>query len=238
LLPGSCSSYYYSILASTKSKNRSQTISRYLEAIYYIDAEGEAVRASRLADWLSVSQPTASATLHRMVRDGMIRISAAKVVTLTASGRDEAARIVRRHRIAERWLTDVLGMDWLAADEEAGKLEHAFSDEVSDRLYKLIGKPATCPHGNPIPGARGPKPKERALSTLQPGERARVRRVSEVAERRAPELLRFLADNGLVLGAEVQGVAVSPGAGTQTVRAAGREVAMAVEVAEKIWVGA
>ena len=196
------------------------------------------MRASRLADWLSVSQPTASATLHRMVRDGLIKISASKVVTLTPSGRDEAAGIVRRHRIAERWLTDVLGLDWLQADEEAGKLEHAFSDEVANRLHRMIGEPATCPHGNPIPGARAPKPKERALSTLQAGESARVRRVSEVAEREAPELLRFLAENGLVLGAEVEGVAVSRGAGTQTVRAAGKNVAMSMEVADKIWVGA
>jgi DtxR family Mn-dependent transcriptional regulator len=216
--------------------NTSQTISRYLEAIYYIDAEGEAVRASRLADWLSVSQPTASATLQRMVRDRLVKISPAKVIALTEGGRDEAARIVRRHRIAERWLTDVLGLDWLQADEEAGKLEHAFSDEVADRLHKLIGQPATCPHGNPIPGARGAKQRQRKLSSLQPGDRSRVRRVSEVAEHEAPELLSFLSQSGLVMGAEVEAIARSVGAGTQTVRAAGSEVAMSLEVADKIWV--
>jgi DtxR family Mn-dependent transcriptional regulator len=214
----------------------SATISRYLEAIYYIDAEGETVRASRLADWLGVSPPTASATLQRMVRDRLVKISPAKVVTLTAQGRDQAARVVRRHRIAERWLTDVLGLDWLAADEEAGKLEHAFSDEVADRLHKHIGEPATCPHGNPIPGARAAPGRERALSTLEPGDRSRIRRVSEVAEHEAPELLSFLAQSGLVMGAEVEAVARSKGAGTQTVRAAGREVAMSMEVADKIWV--
>ena len=223
--------------SNAAGEGRSQTISRYLEAIYYIDAEGEPVRASRLAEWLSVSQPTASATLQRMVRDRLVKISPAKVITLTAGGRDEAARIVRRHRIAERWLTDVLGLDWLQADEEAGKLEHAFSDEVADRLHILIGKPATCPHGNPIPGARGPRQTQRKLSSLQPGERSRVRRVSEVAEHEAPELLSFLAQSGLVMGAEVEAVARSVGAGTQTVRAGGREVAMSLEVADKIWVG-
>ena len=217
--------------------DHSQTISRYLEAIYYIDAEGDTVRASRLADWLSVSQPTASATLHRMVRDRLVKISPAKVITLTPGGRDEAGRIVRRHRIAERWLTDVLGLDWLQADEEAGKLEHAFSDEVADRLHRLIGEPTTCPHGNPIPGSKAKPRDERALSSMEPGERSRVRRVSEVAEREAPELLGFLAQSGLVMGAEVEAVAKSLGAGTQTVRAGGREVAMSMEVADKIWVG-
>jgi DtxR family Mn-dependent transcriptional regulator len=223
--------------AAGSEPGRSQTISRYLEAIYYIDAEGEAVRASRLADWLSVSQPTASATLQRMVRDRLVRISPAKVITLTAQGRGEAAGIVRRHRIAERWLTDVLGLDWLQADEEAGKLEHAFSDEVANRLHKLIGQPATCPHGNPIPGARTAQLKQRKLSSMAPGERSRVRRVSEVAEHEAPELLSFLGQSGLVIGAEVETVAKSPGAGTQTVRVGRRDVAMSLEVADKIWVG-
>ena len=222
---------------ATGEPGRSQTISRYLEAIYYIDAEGETVRASRLADWLSVSHPTASATLQRMIRDRLVKISPAKVITLTPGGRDEAGRIVRRHRIAERWLTDVLGLDWLQADEEAGRLEHAFSDQVADRLHQLLGRPATCPHGNPIPGARAPHQSQRKLSSLQPGERSRVRRVSEVAEHQAPELLSFLAQNGLVMGAEVEAVARSVGAGTQTVRAGGREVAMSLEVADKIWVG-
>ncbi|MFY9615887.1 MAG: metal-dependent transcriptional regulator [Candidatus Dormiibacterota bacterium] len=222
--------------AGISDAGHSATISRYLEAIYYMEAEGETVRASRLADWLAVSQPTTSATLHRMVRDRLVRISPGKVVTLTAQGRDEAARIVRRHRIAERWLTDVIGLDWLQADEEAGRLEHALSDDVADRLHKLIGEPATCPHGNPIPGARGKAPRERALSKLEPGQRSRIRRVSEVAEREAPELLRFLDQSGLVLGAEVEAVAKSKGAGTQTVRAGGREVAMSMEVADKIWV--
>jgi DtxR family Mn-dependent transcriptional regulator len=117
----------------------SRTVSRYLEAIYYVDAEGERVKAARLAEWLGVSQPTAGATLQRMVRDGLVQISSSKDVSLTARGRDTAAAVVRRHRVAERWLTDVMGLDWLAADEEAGRLEHALSDAVTDRVYKLIG---------------------------------------------------------------------------------------------------
>lgn len=214
----------------------SQTVNRYLETIYYIDAEGEEVRAARLAEWLGLAQPTVAATLQRMVRDGLVAISSAKAVALTPRGREAAARVVRRHRIAERWLTDVLGLDWLQADEEAGRLEHALSDDLAERLFAHIGEPRTCPHGNPIPGAPSDGKAERRLRDLPVGEGSRVRRVSEVSERETPELLRFLATSGLGLGAAVECLEVNKGAGTQTVRVGGREVAMALEVAGKIWV--
>ena len=218
------------------AEGTSQAVSRYLEAIFYMEAEGGAVRASRLADWLGVSQPTASITLRRMVRDKLVEISTAKVVSLTAPGRHAAARIVRKHRIAERWLTDVLGLDWIRADEEAGRLEHALSDDVADRLHKLIGEPATCPHGNPIPGTRQATRGERPLTALPPGQAAAVRRVSEVAEHEAPELLGFLRDSGLHVGAQVKLLRTTKGAGIVTVVVGRREVAMALEVADKVWV--
>jgi len=223
--------------ATAEREARSHTIDRYLETIFYIDGEGEVVRASRIADWLGVSQPTAGATLQRMVRQGLVQISpASKVVSLSPAGRRAAERIVRRHRIAERWLTDVLGLDWQAADEEAGRLEHAMSDDVAERLYTLIGKPETCPHGNPIPGAAPRAGRERPLRELAAGKGSRIRRVSEVAEHDAPELLRFLAEAGLFLGVEVETISVSAGAGTQAVRVGDREVSLSLEVAGKIWV--
>ena len=200
-------------------------------------AEGEKVRAARLAEWLGVSQPTAGATLRRMVRDGLVQITGDKEVRLTARGQETAERIVRRHRVAERWLTDVLGLDWVQADEEAGKLEHALSDEVAERLFQHVGRPVTCPHGNPIPGAATGKPRpERALRDLPPGTRSHVRRVSEVAEHDAPQLLRFLGDSGLHLGAQVIAADHNAGAGTVTVEVGGNRVAMSLEVAGKIWV--
>lgn len=214
----------------------SETVSRYLEAVYYMQSEGEAVRASRLAEWLGVSQPTASATLHRMVRDELVQISEMKVIHLTPFGREMAERVVRRHRIAERWLTDVLGLDWLEADEEAGRLEHALSDRVADRLFELLGRPETCPHGNPIPGASRDLLGERALSTLGRGETARLTRISEVAEHEAPQLLTFMSDSGFRIGSDVTMVGASPGAGVLKVEVGGREVAMSFDVAEKIWV--
>jgi DtxR family Mn-dependent transcriptional regulator len=216
----------------------SEAIERYLEAIFYIDAEGMPVRGAHLAEWLSVAQPTAAAALQRMVKAGLVQFSPTKDVLLTPRGREQASGIVRRHRIAERWLTDVLKFDWLAADQEASRLEHALSDAVADRIFELIGRPTTCPHGNPIPGVDGARRPERALSSLGPGERARLVRISEVAEHEAPDLLSFLGENGFTLGGEMEVMDVSRGAGTVTVTVKDRPVAMSLEVAQKIWVDA
>jgi DtxR family Mn-dependent transcriptional regulator len=214
----------------------SPTASRYLEAIFYIDAEGESVRAARLAEWLGVAGATTAGALQRMAAAGLIEVSPSKEITLTTTGRTAAANIVRRHRIAERWLTDWVGLDWLRADEEASKLEHALSDDVADRLHTLIGSPLTCPHGNPIPGVDAPQRNERSLRTLGAGERSKLSRISEVAEHEVPELLRFLADNRLFIGTEVEVVQVSRGGGTQTVRVGDQDVSMSLDVAAKIWV--
>jgi len=129
-----------------------ETVDKYLEAIYYIAGEGEVVRPSRLAYWLSVSAPTVSNALVRLKRDGWIDIGSDRSVTLTDSGTATATSLVRRHRILERWLTDVLGFDWASADIEADRISSAISDAVVDRIDTTMGSPSTCPHGNIIPG--------------------------------------------------------------------------------------
>src|SRR5438477_11293860 len=135
-------------------------------------SEGEPLRSARLADWLGVSRPTVTIGLRRMARDGMVRLTRDKEIGLTAAGMRAAESIVRRHRIMERWLTDGLGLDWVTADEEAARLEHAVSDVVEQRLYEVLGRPATCPHGNPIPGYSEPVAGETRLSSLRAGARA------------------------------------------------------------------
>src|SRR5438132_11487139 len=92
-----------------EGRGPTEVVSRYLEAIYYMEAEGESVRSARLADWLGVSRPTVTVALRRMIRDGMVRIDPRKEIVLTEAGRVAAESIVRRHRIMERWLTDSLG---------------------------------------------------------------------------------------------------------------------------------
>ncbi|HEX6548459.1 MAG TPA: metal-dependent transcriptional regulator [Candidatus Dormibacteraeota bacterium] len=217
-------------------KAPSEVISRYLEAIYYIRAEGETVRSARLADWLGVSRPTVTVGLRRMVRDGMVRLNARKEVELTPQGLESASAIVRRHRVVERWLTDELGLDWVRADEEAARLEHAVSDLVEERLYEALGRPRTCPHGNPIPGRAEVEPDEARLSEQVAGASVTVSRISEVAEREAPPLLGYLLERRLVPGTHVEVVEVDSVGGTLRGRVAEREVTLSLGTAGKIWV--
>ena len=208
-------------------------IAHYLEAIYYIRAEGEVVRSARLADWLSVSRPTVTVALRRMTRDGMVRLNAHKEIQLTARGAAAAAAIVRRHRIVERWMTDVLGLDWVTADAEAERLEHAVSEVVEERLYRKMGGPKTCPHGNPIPGHSTMRANELRLSALGPGDSGTITRISEVAQREAPPLLQYLHERGLHPGTRIKVEEVDEVGGTIKLRAA-RQLTLSFETASKL----
>jgi DtxR family Mn-dependent transcriptional regulator len=219
--------------ANTRTRPPSEVIAHYLEAIYYIRAEGEAVRSARLADWLSVSRPTVTVALRRMTRDGMVRLNAHKEIELTARGDGAAAAIVRRHRIMERWLTDVLGLDWVTADAEAERLEHAVSEVVEETLYRILGRPKTCPHGNPIPGHSTMRANELRLSALRPGETGTITRISEVAQREAPPLLQYLHDRGLHPGTRITVEEVDEVGRTMQLRAAHR-LTLSTETASKL----
>ena len=219
--------------ANTRSRPPSEVIAHYLEAIYYIRAEGEPVRSARLADWLSVSRPTVTVALRWMTRDGMVRLNAHKAIELTARGDEAAAAIVRRHRIMERWLTDVLGLDWVTADAEAERLEHAVSEVVEETLYRSLGRPKTCPHGNPIPGHSTMRANELRLSALRPGETGTITRISEVAQREAPPLLQYLHDRGLHPGTRITVEEVDEVGRTIQLRAA-RRLTLSTETASKL----
>src|SRR5436305_2610124 len=217
------------------SRGPSEVISRYLEAIYYMWSEREQLRSARLADWLGVSRPTVTIALRRMTRDGMVTMNRAKEIQLTAKGRAAAESIVRRHRIMERWLTDGLGLDWVTADAEAARLEHAVSDVVERRLYEVLGRPATCPHGNPIPGYSEASPRETRVSSLRSGARATITRVSEVAEREAPRLLAYLDQRDLTPGREISVLEADEVGRTIRVRVAEQDVTLSHDTASKIW---
>src|SRR5438270_8461495 len=218
--------------ANTGSRPPSEVIAHYLEAIFYIRAEGEIARSARLADWLSVSRPTVTVALRRMARDGMVRLNAHEI-ELTARGEAAASAIVRRHRIMERWLTDVLGLDWVTADAEAERLEHAVSEVVEETLYRALGKPKTCPHGNPIPGHSMMRANELRLSALKAGETGTITRISEVAQREAPPLLQYLHDRGLKPGTRITVQEVDPVGRTMQLRGA-RLLTLSTETASKL----
>jgi DtxR family Mn-dependent transcriptional regulator len=224
------------VKTNTRFREPSEVVSRYLEAIYYMQAEGEVVRSARLADWLGVSRPTVTVALRRMTRDGMVRFNAHKEINLTEPGRATAAAIVRRHRIVERWLTDSLGLDWVAADVEAARLEHAVSEKVEQRLYEALGRPLTCPHGNPIPGSADPRADEVRLSALREGDQGSILRISEVAEREGPALLQYLLERQLTPGTRLRVVEVDDVGHTLRLRTDEHELTLSRDTGGKVWV--
>jgi DtxR family Mn-dependent transcriptional regulator len=218
------------------SSSHTSTVDKYLEAIHYIAAEGEVVRPSRLAYWLSVSAPTVSDALARLKRDGWIEIGADRSVTLTQSGEKTATELVRRHRILERWLTDVLSFDWAEADIEADRISSSISDAVVDQIDLSMGSPTTCPHGNVIPGRVVPYGVLLALADLELETPATVRRISEVAEHEAPALLSMLAEHAIKEGSEVKVVASDPDSTDVALVVAGESLTLSLEAALLIWV--
>src|SRR5207245_5585991 len=219
------------VQSNNATRGPSEVVSRYLEAIYYMWSENEPLRSARLADWLGVSRPTVAVGLRRMTRDGLVRMNGRKEIELTAAGMSAAESIVRRHRIMERWLTDGLGLDWVTADAEAARLEHAVSEVVERRLYEVLGRPATCPHGNPIPGHSQASPSELMLSSLKAGDNASITRVSEVAEREAPLLLAYLHQRDLTPGRAVTVLEMDEVREKLRVHVAGRRVTIRFETA-------
>ena len=163
----------------------------------------------------------------------MLRLNAHKEIELTKRGDEAAAAIVRRHRIVERWLTDVLGLDWVTADAEAERLEHAVSQVVEETLYRTLGQPKTCPHGNPIPGHSTMRANEVRLSALRPGDTGTITRISEVAQREAPPLLQYLHERGLHPGTQLTVEEVDEVGRTMRLRAA-RTLTLSTETASKL----
>lgn len=214
-----------------------RTVESYLELIFMMAAEGQPVIGARLADALRVSRPTVTATLRRMVRDGYVKLNEHKEIQLTPKGQAIAEHLQRRHRVVERWLTDMLGFDWARSDAEAHKLEHAMSDEVFELLNKQLGYPITCPHGNPIPGnARSATDTQAlALANMREGERVSVARISEYAEN-IGELLEYLGARGVVPGAQFTITEIAPLNGPITLKLGNKLIPLSREVAQFVWV--
>ena len=126
-------------------------LEEYLEAIAELEEEGIAVIQARLAERLEHTPASVSEMIHRLRDEGYINIDG-RAITLTDDGRSRAESVVRKHRLAERLLTDIIGLPWSQVHLEACRWEHVISDQVEERLVALLGNPTTCPHGNPIPG--------------------------------------------------------------------------------------
>ena len=211
-----------------------QTLEDYLKAIYILAEESEPVIAARMAAETGVSASTIFATLRRLGKDGYVTINRRKEIHLTIEGRNIAEKIVRRHFLTERFLTDLLGLDWVKAHQEAHRLEHAISQEVEERLAKLLKNPLTCPHGNPIPGAsQGPATKTIPLNEASEGQTVDLDYITEGGERDV-RLLAYLQDHGLVPGARVRVLDVAPSLGMMTLKVAEEQFSLGIEAAKKI----
>jgi DtxR family transcriptional regulator, Mn-dependent transcriptional regulator len=198
----------------------SEAASEYLMTIRYMHGEGQPVIAARLAERLGVSAATVSEMVTRLVREQLIAVDGeTRQLTLTDRGREAAERTFRRHALSEWLLTEVVGLGWAEADEEAHHLQHALSDRVTDRIDELLGRPPTCPHGNPIPrdGHTPERPAGSRMSDASSGSTITILRVTEEAEEDA-RLLAFLQENGVRPGHVFDVIDVAEHIGTMTLR--------------------
>ena len=210
-------------------------VEEYLETIFALEEEGIPVIQARLAERLGKAAPSVSEMLDRLEGDGLITRSSRRI-TMTAEGNALAEGVVRKHRLAERLLVDIIGLDWDKAHIEAGRWEHVISDDVEARLVVLLGNPTTCPHGNPIPGATPDGPAQRRLAEAQPGDHVRLVRITESVEHEA-ESLTYLGDHGLTPGTTVVVQSRAPD-GTQTLILGDSAIALGPAMTERMFVAA
>ena len=206
----------------------------YCECIFELHEDDVAVIQARIAERLQVSRPAVSEMIRRMETEGLVTTDGA--IKLTVKGEALAQQVVRRHRLAERFLTDLLGLSWADAHHEAGKWEHVMSDAVEAALNRVLGNPTTCPHGNPIPGSLYDAPDMAPLSGLSVGDSFTVARIPEELEF-APGLLDFLEDASILPGRTGRITAASPD-GTITVEIDGASVGVGSFASARILVTA
>ena len=161
------------------------TISKenYLKAIAEAEGEGEVVIAATLARWLQVSPPAVTMAIRRLKRDGLIRVTAAGEITLAREGREIANRVMNRHHLIERMLTEIFGMEWYKVHEEAEQMEHAVSADFEDRLREKLGEDESCPHGNRVGMDRPQDRRERGWKPLDEISERGLAQVTSVFER-------------------------------------------------------
>ncbi|HSP38283.1 MAG TPA: metal-dependent transcriptional regulator [Frankiaceae bacterium] len=159
-------------------------VEEYLETILELEESGIRPMRARIVERLGVSAPAVSETVRRLEREGYLTLDESRAIRLTTKGRHYATSIMRRHRLAERLLTDVMKVPWSQVHEEAGRLEHAISPRLEAHLVALLGDPGTCPHGNPIPGSVNAVDvaSQVPLATAAPGSTIVVRRIDEELE--------------------------------------------------------
>ena len=180
------------------STERHPAFEEYCECIFELHEDDLEVIQARIAERLQVSRASVSQMIEKMSRAGLVNAEGSRI-SLTIEGQNLAQQVVRRHRLAERFLTDILGLCWSAAHQEAGKWEHVISDDVEIAMNRVLGAPTTCPHGNPIPGSSYIETDAVPLSQLASGAKFTVSRIPEELEF-TPGLLDFLQQSSILPG--------------------------------------
>jgi DtxR family Mn-dependent transcriptional regulator len=206
----------------------------YLKAIYELESRQGSAATSDVADALSVAPASVTGMIRRLASHGYLDHIPYRGVQLTEAGRRAALRTIRRHRILECYLTQTLGFPWDRVHDEAERLEHAASDELIDRMAVALGHPTRDPHGAPIPRADGTVD-DTALETLAEWPIGRAATMVAVSDK-DPALLRYLAEIGLQPGVSVEVVARAPFSGPVTLRVAGVERVVGVQLADQVCV--
>jgi DtxR family Mn-dependent transcriptional regulator len=208
-------------------------VEEYLETIFALQEEGIPVIQARLAERLDKAAPSVSEMLDRLEADDLIERTS-RQITMTDKGAAVAQGVVRKHRLAERLLVDIIGLDWEKAHIEAGRWEHVISDDVEERLVVLLGNPTTCPHGNPIPGVEPIGPTQRRLDEARPGDRIRLERITESVEHEA-DSLSYLGAHGLTPGTTAVIQARAPD-GTLTLLVGEATIALGPAMSQRMYV--
>jgi DtxR family Mn-dependent transcriptional regulator len=210
-----------------------EAVEDYAKAIHALSRrEHGAVGTSAIAERLGVSPGTVTTMLKRMDEMGLVEHEPYRGTTLTAAGEKVALEVIRHHRLLEAYLSEALGMPWDRVHDEAEVLEHYISEDLEDRMAAALGDPAVDPHGDPIPDRRLSLQMDKgiALTDLEPGATATLRRVSDSD----PEMLRYLAERGILPGTRLRIVGPEPFGGPLVVEVGGREHALGGELAEKM----
>jgi DtxR family Mn-dependent transcriptional regulator len=206
----------------------------YLKAIAEAESEGEPVIPATLARWLNVSAPAVTMAIKRLKRDALIRTGRDGTLSLTAAGRDIANRLLNRHHLIERMLTEIFGMEWYKVHEEAEQLEHAVSGDFERKLVEKLGAGEACPHGNRVGLDTPADRRRRGLKTLDESTASEAVAVSSVYERDR-RLLEYLEGLGVRPGSKVS-VEARNADDTLTLRVDGQRVQLGRSAAQKVWV--
>jgi len=213
-------------------------VEEYLQAIESLSEEGRPVIQARLAERLGRSAPSVSEMLDRLLADAYIERHD-RQISLTSEGRVLAQKVIRKHRLAECLLVDVIGLPWYLAHEEAGRWEHVISDDVEARLVQILGDPGACPHGNPIPGsanARADQSEQVCLADVQPGRTVRFERLEEEVEL-DEAALRYLSESGFIPGVTATVTTRAPD-GTLVLDVGGTTLALGRDLSSRFFVAA